>query len=109
MVIVDTSAWYAFFLPTDPYHQHVRTWFASSTEPLLTTDYCVDETLTLLTMRREHRRALEAGRAFFQGGIAALHFVTPDQVRRTWIVFEQRSAHGWSVTDCTSKVVIDEL
>lgn len=35
--------------------------------------------------------------------------VTPDQVRRAWILFQQRSAAGWSFTDCTSKVVIDEL
>lgn len=60
------------FLPTDPDHQRIRAWFAASTEPLLTTDYCVDETLTLLLMRREHRRALEAGEAFFQDGLATL-------------------------------------
>jgi hypothetical protein len=38
-----------------------------------------------------------------------LHFVTPGQISRAWILFRQRAAAGWSFTDCTSKVVIDEL
>ncbi len=109
MVFVDTSAWFAFFLPIDPDHQRIRTWIASCAEPLLTTDYCVDETLTLLVARREPRRALEAGRAFFEDGLATLHFLTSDEIRRAWIVFQQRLTVGWSFTDCMSKIVIDEL
>ncbi len=55
------------------------------------------------------KRANEAGRQLFDESIAALHFLTPDQIRRAWILFQQRALSGWSFTDCTSKVVIDEL
>lgn len=109
MVFVDTSAWFAFFVPSDPNHSLVRDWFEHSAQPLLTTDFCVDETLTLLLLRRERRRAVEAGSAFFHGGICTLHYIVPDEIHLAWLLFQQRAPAGWSFTDCTSKVVIDKL
>ncbi len=109
MVFVDTSAWFAFFFPIDPAHEAVRGFLGSCNEPLTTTDYCLDETLTLLLARRETRRAIEAGKAFFEGDLTRLHFVTPAQIQRAWILFQQRAVAGWSFTDCTSKIVIDDL
>lgn len=109
MVFVDTGAWFAWFVPGDPDHARVKAWFDSNSEPLITTDYCVDETLTLLVARGRLPRALEAGRAFFEMRVAGLHFATPDQIHRGWILFQQRAAAGWSFTDCTSKIVIDDL
>jgi predicted nucleic acid-binding protein len=75
----------------------------------VTTDYCVDETLTLLVARKRPGLAVHAGQFFFHEDLLTLHFVTDEQVRRAWIVFQQRASAGWSFTDCTSKVVIDEL
>lgn len=109
MVFVDTSAWFAYFSPSDSHHTRVRDWIAKSDEELLTTDFCVDETLTLLVVRGEFRRALEAGTAFFRSDVCRLHFVAPEEIRRAWLIFQQRSVAGWSFTDCTSKVVIDDL
>jgi len=109
MVFVDTSAWFALFVRTDPYHQRVRDWFAANREPVLTTDYCVDETLTLLFVRGEVSRAIEAGRELFERSLARVQFVSPEQVHRAWVVFQQRAAAGWSFTDCTSFVVVNDL
>jgi predicted nucleic acid-binding protein len=109
MVFVDTGAWFAKFVPDDPNHQRVQSWFDSTQEPLITTDYCIDETLTLLVARRRWQRALIAGKALFNPNVTAIHFITKPQVERGWILFQQRGASGWSFTDCTSKVVIDDL
>ena len=109
MVFVDTSAWFAYFLPIDAAHSKVRDCIASNSQPLVTTDYCVDETLTLLMARGEVRRALDAGQAFFHQNLTRVHFVAADQVHRAWILFQQRAHAGWSFTDCTSKIVIDDL
>lgn len=109
MVFVDTSAWFAFFKRSDPMHKQVRDWIASNKQELVTTDYCVDETLTLLMARRERRRALEAGEVFFQTDLCGLHFLTVEDIRGAWLLFQQRASAGWSFTDCTSKVVIDQL
>jgi uncharacterized protein len=54
-------------------------------------------------------RAFVAGRAFFHGEITEIHFIAQDQVERAWILFQQRAAAGWSFTDCTSKIVINDL
>jgi predicted nucleic acid-binding protein len=109
MVFVDTSVWIAFFLPQDADHERVIDWYRSATEPVLTTDYCIDEVLTTLLKRRETRRALDAGKAFFHSNQAEIHFLLPGQIQRAWILFQRRATAGWSFTDCTSKIVIDDL
>jgi uncharacterized protein len=108
-IFVDSGAWFARFVADDPNHISVVEWFAANNEPLITTDYCVDETLTLLVARKRPVLASEVGREFFDETISRLHFLTNDQIRRAWILFTQRAATGWSFTDCTSKVVMDEL
>ncbi len=108
-IFVDTSAWFARFVTDDPAHSRVAAWFASNTASLATTDYCVDETLTLLAARKRPRLALEAGRLLFDEVVAQICFLSIDQIRRSWILFQQRANAGWSFTDCTSKIVIDDL
>ncbi|MGI8981857.1 MAG: type II toxin-antitoxin system VapC family toxin [Pirellulaceae bacterium] len=109
MVFVDTGAWFAWFVSDDPNHGRVATWFATNSEPYLTTDYCIDETLTLLVARGRIPRSRDVGFAFFHENLSRIHFLTPNQIHRAWILFRQRAAPGWSFTDCTSKIVIDDL
>ena len=84
-------------------------WFSANQVLLVTTDYCVDETLTLLVARKRPRLAVEAGRELFNESMARLHFLTSDQIRRGWILFQRRSASGWSFTDCTSRIFLDDF
>jgi uncharacterized protein len=109
MIFVDTGAWFARFVPSDPDHERVAEWFAANTDLLVTSDYCVDETLTLLAARGRPKLAIEAGQLLFDQAIARVQFLTPDQFHRAWILFRQRAFAGWSFTDCTSKIVIDDL
>ena len=109
MVFVDTGAWFSYFVPGDSDHARIEACIDASPQPLVTTDFCVDETLTLLVSRGRLPRAIDAGRAFFHHGIATIKYLSPNQIHRTWILFQQRAAAGWSFTDCTSKIVIDDL
>jgi predicted nucleic acid-binding protein len=109
MLFVDTGAWFAYFLPIDPDHAACEPVFFPATPRWSRPTNCVDETLTLLQARGEPRRALDAGRALFEEDIARLHMVSADQISRAWILFQQRLSNGWSFTDCTSKIVIDDL
>jgi len=109
MVFVDTGVWFAWHVASDPDHAQVRQWFKGNRDPLITTDYCIDETLTLLINRKRPRSALNAGYGFFHENIARIHFLGPAQIHRAWILFQQRAAAVWSFTDCTSKIVIDDL
>src|SRR5215211_6607057 len=109
MIFVDTGAWYASLVPTDPDHASAMTWLAENDSPLLTTDYVVDETLTLLRVRGERKRALLLGERFFSDGLAEIHKITAADLLLAWEAFQQFDDKGWSFTDCTSKVVMEQL
>ena len=109
MIFVDRGAWFARLVPDDPDHNRVTAWFATNSELLVTSDYCVDETLRLIAARKRPMLAIEAGRELFDESLGQLHFLTSQQIHRAWILFQQRAASGWSFTDCTSKILIDDL
>jgi uncharacterized protein len=109
MIFVDTGAWYASLVPTDPDHARAMIWLAANNSPLLTTDYVIDETLTLLRVRGERKRALHVGERFFGDGLAEIHKITAADVLLAWETFQHFDDKGWSFTDCTSKVVMEQL
>lgn len=109
MIFVDTSAWFALTVPSDPRDNAAREWYARNRRPLLTTDYVIDETLTLIQARGERTRARIWGRRVFAGEICRVHYLSPDEIHAAWEVFRRFSDKGWSFTDCTSKVVIEKL
>jgi predicted nucleic acid-binding protein len=51
MIFVDTGAWAAQVWHRDGNHAAAMDWLAQNRQPLVTTDYIVDEVLTLLTRR----------------------------------------------------------
>ena len=109
MIFVDTGAWYASLVPTDPNNKTAAQWLAANRSPLITTDYVVDETLTLLRSRGERKRALVLGARFFNHALADIHKITTADLALAWKVFEQFQDKNWSFTDCTSKVVMERL
>jgi predicted nucleic acid-binding protein len=108
-VFVDSGAWFAAAVPWDANHAAAAAWLAGNTAPLLTTDYVVDEAVTLLKSRREPGRALVLGDQFFNGTLATLYFLTESDLHSAWQVFRKFKDKDWSYTDCTSKVVIEKL
>lgn len=109
MILVDTGAWFASVVPTDINHVAASNWLRTSKEPLLTTDYIIDETLTLLKARGQSSRAFALGEQFFQGALATIHYVSDEDVRQAWTVFRTYSDKEWSFTDCLSKAVMERL
>ena len=109
MIFVDTSAWFASFVPDDDHYQVASDWFDNNAQPLLTTDYVVDEILTLLKARGQLPVALSLGQQFFDGALAQVYHLTEDDLRLAWETFRRFSDKEWSFTDCTSKVVIEKL
>ncbi len=109
MIFVDTGAWFAAFVPNDPDHLVADAWLAQNREPLVTTDFVLDELLTLLRQRGEYERAVALGPRILDGAIAELEWITPADVRAAWKVFRDFRDKRWSFTDCTSHAVIDRL
>jgi uncharacterized protein len=108
-IFVDTGAWFARFVPSDRDHAAARAWFEQNTHPLITTDYIVDELLTIFRVRGEYQRALEVGPPLFANELCALEWVTPADVKNAWQVFSTYQDKGWSFTDCVSRVVMERL
>jgi predicted nucleic acid-binding protein len=80
--------------------------------PLVTSDYVIDEALTLLKARGEPVRAQQLGTLLFSGnfaGFVKLHYLTEDDILAAWHVFQTYNDKEWSFTDCTSKIVIEKL
>ena len=109
MVFVDTGPWYASVVPADPRHRAVLAWHGRNSWPLVTTDYVIDETLTLLRSRGERCRATELGRYLLDLNGTAIHRVDDRDFRAAWELFRDQPYRDWSFTDCTSKAVIDRL
>jgi predicted nucleic acid-binding protein len=108
-IFVDTGAWFARFVPTDADHIAACRWFEQNTEPLITSDYVIDELLTVLKIRGEYQRALEVGPALFNGEVCDLEWVTPADVQDAWLVFSSYGDKGWSFTDGVSRVMMERL
>jgi uncharacterized protein len=109
LVFVDTSALFAAVVPGDANHAAAAAWFGHKQRSLVTTDYIVDETLTLLRVRGQHQRAVMLGTKLFAGQLATVHYLTPDEIRSAWRVFHQFRDKDWSFTDCTSGVAAETL
>ncbi len=109
MIFVDTGAWFAAVVPSDPNHARAASWIAANTSPLITTDYVVDEILTLLRARGERGRASMLGEKFFNSNLATIHKLTSDDLRGAWEVFRRFDDKNWSFTDCRSKFIIERF
>lgn len=107
MVFVDTGAWFALSVASDPDHAAAKSFVNDNLEPLVTTDYIVDELLTLFVVRKEKTRGIGWIRDVLGDleivRIAAEDFQAASQVYSEFVDKE------WSFTDCTSYVVIRRL
>lgn len=109
MIFVDTGAWFAWYIVDDVDHDRAEAWFRNVTDRLVTTDFVVDELLTLLKVRGHADVAFAAGEALFSEGPSLLEHVSSDDIREAWIVFSNYRDKDWSFTDCTSRVVMERL
>ena len=109
---VDTSGFYALLAAKDDRHDAARTFMRRAADeclPLLTTDYVLDETATLLVARSLQHLI----KPFFD------HVLESQACRVEWTdskrflaTVQFRTKHqekGWSFTDCLSFVVMQKL
>ena len=75
----------------------------------MTTDYVIDERLTLMKMRGEFPRALRVGGSLFAEEIAQVAWVLPGGIQQAWRIFQRYHDKGWSFTDGVSRVMMERL
>jgi predicted nucleic acid-binding protein len=109
VIFVDTSAWYAGYAIGDVNHEAAEALHLSSKELFVTTDYVIDETLTLFKARGNYEKAFALGHELFAEQLAKLIYVTSEDVNAAWQVFAAHRDKAWSFTDCVSYVVMKRL
>jgi len=113
VIFVDTGAWFAAAVGNDPDHEAAMTWLRRDREPLITTDYVLAETATLIRMRdktaRGHRLAVRVASSILRQQSAILEKVTAADLQKALKVFRDYSDHLFSFVDCTSFVVMERL
>jgi predicted nucleic acid-binding protein len=76
---------------------------------LVTADYVIDELLTLIRARADHRSAVKIGAAIFRGELAHVEWVSVSDVTEAWNTFRSFDDKRWSFTDCVSRVIIERM
>lgn len=111
-IFVDTAGWMACADAADPAHARATAARDAALEAgrvLVTTDYVVDETLTLVRMRLG-LPAAEAWWSQVDGSTRVRwQWIDPSRAERARGLFFRHRDKEYSFTDCTSFVVMREL
>ena len=75
---------------------------------LYTSNYIVDEALTLLRFHCGHRVAVTFRKSLETSKLVRVLWVTEVLERAAWDIFEKRSDNEYSFTDCTSFALMNE-
>ena len=108
-LFVDTSAWFALVNAKDPMHDAVEALLRAFDGRLTTSNYVVDETVTLCRYRLGHAAAVRVGQTLFDDELLDLMRVSPEDERRAWELFVRRRDQSYSFTDCTSFTLLRRL
>jgi predicted nucleic acid-binding protein len=113
LIFVDTSAWYAVEVEDDVNHEAACKFLskiASGKHGIsVTTDYVLDETLTLL----RSRRSLSSAAAFIdkikKSKSVRVFWVEEGLFEKALDMFQRSDRKTWSFTDCTSFALMKDL
>ena len=114
-IFVDTSAWCAIEDKDDVHHEEALLFKdeIAGTCVLVTTNYVLDETYTLLRLNLGYERTMAFHSAIEQmasGDILRIVQISEPLGEEAWKVFEQfNTDKEWSFTDCTSYAVMKHL
>jgi predicted nucleic acid-binding protein len=105
VIFVDTSAFIARYLVRDQFHNAASDYWkslASSSVGCVTSNFVVDEVVTLLSRRTTTHFAAERARQIYSSRV--LHIFRPDEADETSAVaiLEQYADREISFTDCVS-------
>lgn len=114
-VFVDTSAFKAFYDPNDPRHRQARSFtdlVAAKklyTRGFVTSDYVLDETLTLLRFTMGHSQAATFAKAIHESQAFRVLHVSQEEFSEALELFIRSKDKEWSFTDCTSFNIMKRL
>jgi uncharacterized protein len=111
-VFVDTGAWVALRYARDQHHRRARQALGRLRADglgLVTTEWVLAETVTLLKARGAVDHALALGEAIQAGRLGYLVESTPERRRSAWALFVRYRDRRVGWVDCASFAVMEEL
>ena len=108
-IFADTSGWFAAIVRKDHEHKRAKQFLTENKVPLITSDYIVDETVTLLQSRVGHKFAVNFLDTIQTSQIIQTIYLTLPHIANAINLFRNRPDKGWSFTDCTSFVLMRSI
>jgi len=108
-IFVDTSAWYAMTDADDADHVVAQAFIAALDRPLLTSNFVIAETITLVRDRLGHAVAIQVGEQFRKKALAEIVRITEKDENAAWRIFARYRDKEFSFVDCTSFAVMERL
>lgn len=114
-IFVDTSALKAFYDEDDDQHEEARRFMKAvgakelPVRTFVTSDYVMDETLTLVRFAHSHLKAVELANAIYSSKATRVVFIGEEIFNRALALFTERSDKPWSFTDCVSFSLMKQL
>lgn len=111
-LFVDTAGWMAMADQNDKHHHQSREsrdeWLSQG-GILITSNYVLDETLTLIRMRLGLESAKKWWKVISRSPRCRVEWVGPGEAQRALDWFFKWSDHSFSFTDCTSFILMKNL
>ena len=111
-IFVDTGAWVALRYGRDQHHSRAQTLLRRLRDEglgLVTTEWVLAESVTLLKARGAVDHALALGDSSQAGRLGYLAESTPERRRRAWELFVRYRERRVGWVDCASFAVMEEL
>lgn len=110
-IFLDSSALVAMADRRDPDHRSVADFIQAIKDQvsLITTDYVLDETVTVVKKRYDYELAVHLGRKLRASEFCRYHILSPEDETATWAIFEKYQDKAWSYTDCSCLAIMQRL
>lgn len=110
---VDTSAFYASKDPSDKNSQKAKGFLEQIkndlTSKLITSNFVLDETITLIRMKLGHDAAVRFKQQILKSDITEVIYISEKIETNAWMIFKKYKDKDFSYTDCTSFAIMEEL
>ena len=108
-LFVDTSAWIALVEKRHALRERVTALLQGFPGRLYTSNFVLNETVTLCQVRHDHAAARALGSHILDSPDLQLLRLSGQDERRSWELFLDRKDKAYSYTDCTSFVMMRRL
>lgn len=111
-VLVDSAGFYALWDAKDEHHDEavrLQQSLVRKRRRFVTTEYIVDETVTLLAMRHSHAAAVDFLDTIERTEAVRVEWIGPDRFRAAAALFRSHADKEWAFTDCVSFALMREL